>query len=298
MKLLSSRIIDKPEITYNLHIQNDHNYIIQGGLVAANCHTFKSDCCKGIFEKASEVKYRFGVTGSLDKSAVNKMVLRGMIGEISREKSTRDLIDEGYLSDIKIGCVILKYSKETKRLLKEVDYQHEISFLIDHEKRNRFIIKLALACKGTTLLLFNHVAHGEKLYEDIKSKATTQECHLVCGKVEADERESIRRMVQESKGDSIILGSVGTMAVGINLPSINNIIFAHPTKSVIRLIQSLGRGLRKSEGKTHLNLYDIVDAISTNKTSPNFVYRHFIERLRIYTEEKHNYKLMEVQLEE
>lgn len=114
-------------------------------IFADEVHGWKADACKGIFEKATDVKYRIGVTGSLDKSAVNKMVLRGMIGEISKVKSTRDLIDEGHLSEIKIACMLLKYGKETKKLLKSADYQTEIDFLCQHEKRNEFIRKLALA---------------------------------------------------------------------------------------------------------------------------------------------------------
>ena len=261
-------------------------------------HQGKADCIKGIFEKSTEVKYRFGVTGSLDKSAVNKMVLRGMIGEISKVKSTRDLIDEGHLSEIKIGCIILKYNKETKKLLKTADYKQEMAFLCQHEGRNRFIRKLALQQKGNTLVLFNYVeSHGELLYEQIKENATTQKVHFVAGKVEADDREEIRLLVQNSTDDNIICASVGTFSTGINLPRIHTIIFATPTKSVVRVMQSIGRGLRKSDDKAFLQLYDICDSINPSKSTPNFTLKHFVERLRIYTEEEHPYKLMEIQLE-
>ena len=120
---------------------------------------------------------------------------------------------------------------------------------------------------------------------------------MVSGKVEADDRERIRRLVQESKGDTITLGSVGTMATGINIPRLHNIIFAHPSKSVIRVMQSLGRGLRLSDDKDFLMLFDIADSINTSKTSSNFTYKHFAERLRIYIEEKHNYKIQEIEIE-
>jgi superfamily II DNA or RNA helicase len=261
-------------------------------------HQGKADCIKGIFEKSTEVKHRFGVTGSLDKSAVNKMVLRGMIGEISKVKSTRDLIDEGHLSEIKIGCIILKYNKETKKLLKTADYKQEMAFLCQHEGRNRFIRKLALQQKGNTLVLFNYVeSHGEPLYEQIKENATTQKVHFVAGKVEADDREEIRLLVQNSTDDNIICASVGTFSTGINLPRIHTIIFATPTKSVVRVMQSIGRGLRKSDDKAFLQLYDICDSINPSKSTPNFTLKHFVERLRIYTEEEHPYKLMEIQLE-
>lgn len=267
-------------------------------IIMDECHSAKSDVVKGIFEKATEVKYKIGVTGSLDKSATNQMVLRGVIGEISQVKTTRDLIDDGHLSDVKISCIILKYNKASKKLIKDVDYQTELDFLNSHELRNKFIRKLALMQKGVCLVLFNRVeSHGIPLYEEIKKFATTQKVHLVHGDVEAESREEIRNFVQSSSEDHIIVASTGTMSTGVNLPSISSIIFASPTKSVIKVMQSIGRGLRKSHNKTELKLYDIADSIVPSKYKPNYVMTHFIERLRIYNAEKHNYKITEVQLE-
>lgn len=266
-------------------------------IIMDEAHSGKADVVKGIFEKATEVKYRVGVTGSLDKSATNKMVLRGVIGEISQDKTTRELIDEGHLSDVNISCIILKYNKESKKLIKDADYQTEIDFLNSHYLRNKFIRKLALMQKGVTLVLFSRVdSHGIPLYEDIKKHATTQQVHMVHGEVEADAREEIRNIVQ-TPGDHIIVASTGTMSTGSNVPLISTIIFASPTKSVIKVMQSIGRGLRKAAGKTGLKLYDIADSIVPSKVKPNFVMRHFIERLRIYNDERHNYKITEVQLE-
>lgn len=261
-------------------------------------HIAKAAAVKGIFEKATEVKYRFGITGSLDKSSTNKMVLRGLIGEISKVKSTRELIDEGYLSDVKITCVVLKYGKESSKLVNGMSYQKEIDFLCQHERRNSFISKLALEQTGNTLILFSYVeAHGEPLYEEIKANATTQNVHFVAGKVEADDRERIRNLIQNETGDSVTVASIGTMSTGVNIPNLHNIIFASPTKSVIRVIQSLGRGLRKADGKTHLKLFDLADMIVSSKTKPNHTMRHFVERLKIYVDEKHKYKIIEVNIE-
>lgn len=296
-KIIDIKEIEKPTRVYNLHVSNNHNYVANG-VVVSNCHQYKADAMKGIFEKATEVKYRIGVSGSLDKSSVNKMVLRGLIGEISKVKSTRDLINEGHLSDIKIGCVILKYNKETKKLLKSADYKTEIDFLCQHAARNKFIRKLALSRSGNSLVLFNYVdKHGKPLYEDIKKHATSQQVHLVCGEIEANDREEIRRLVQDSTSDNIIVASVGTFSTGVNIPRLHTIIFATPTKSVIRVMQSIGRGLRKSSDKDFLMLFDICDSINPSKSSPNFTMKHFAERLRIYVEEGHPYRLLEVEIE-
>jgi superfamily II DNA or RNA helicase len=260
-------------------------------------HGAKSECVKGIFEKSTNVKYRFGVTGSLDKSTTNQMVLRGLIGEISRVKTTRDLIEEGYLSEIKIACITLNYSKETRKLLEAADYHTEDAFLCQHQGRNDFIRKLALKQTGNTLVLFNKVEnHGIPLYENIKTHCTTQKVHFISGDIKAEEREAIRIAVQSSTENNIIVASVGTMAVGINIPRLHNIIFTAPTKSVIRVMQSVGRGLRKSNDKDYLKVFDISDKIGT-KSSPNYTWLHFIERLRIFAAEGHDYKIIEMDIE-
>jgi superfamily II DNA or RNA helicase len=299
----ASLVIALWQSIFRLPVQFYNNF---GVILGDECHTYKADCCKGCFEQAVKTKYKFGVTGSLDKSETNKLVLTGLIGEVSKVKTTRELIDEGKLSDIKIKCLLLKYNKETKKLFKQtaienhvskVDYQDEIAFLCDHSKRNIFIRNLALTQTGVTLILFNRIEHGKHLKDLILSKGTDHEVHYVSGEIDSDEREAIRQACMTSNKNVILLGSSGTLSTGVNLPNINNIIFAAPTKSVIKVVQSIGRGLRKSEGKTHLNLYDIVDVIGTGKTTSNYAYKHFIDRLAIYVQEEFDYRLLEIELE-
>lgn len=275
-------------------------------IIGDEAHSYKADAAKGIFEKATNTKYKFGMTGSLDKSVTNKMVLEGIIGESYQIRTTRELIDDGSLSDLKIKCLLLKYGKETKKLFKQtaianhvskVEYPDEITFLCAHDKRNKFIRNLALIQKGVTLILFNQIEHGKLIFESIKSKATTQDVYYISGEVDATKREEIRNICKNCTGDAILVASMKTTSTGINVPNISNIIFAHPTKSVISVMQSIGRGLRKAEGKKYLTLYDIADAINTSKTSANHTFRHFSDRLQIYCNEEHPYDLLEVELE-
>lgn len=274
-----------------------HWYQKVGAILGDEAHQYQAAACRNIFERATDTKYKFGITGSLSNSKVHGLVLKGLLGPISKEKTTRELIDEGFLSDIKINCIMLKYCKNSKKLSKEFDYHQEIKFIENHEKRNDFIMKLALSLKGNSLIIFNHIEHGELLYDLIKKNATDQKVYYISGKVDSDDRESIRKLVQSTEGDSITLGSGGTVSTGVNIPRLHNIIFASPNKSTIRVMQSIGRGLRKSDCKDFLRLFDIVDCINTSKTSSNFTFRHFAERLRIYVEEDHPYKLIDFELE-
>ncbi len=175
-------------------------------------------------------------------------------------------------------------------------YQDEISFIVEHKGRNRFIRNLALSLKGNTLILFNLVKrHGKGLFEDIQAKAEDgRKIFFVHGATDTEDREEIRR-ITESETDAIIVASYGTFSTGINIRNLHNVIFASPSKSRIRILQSLGRGLRKSENKSILNLYDLSDILQY-KSKQNHTLRHFIGRMEIYNSEKFNYKIFKVRL--
>jgi superfamily II DNA or RNA helicase len=268
-----------------------------GCIIVDECHQAKATEIGKLLEKATSVKYRLGFTGSLDNSKTNKFVIQGLFGPITKVITTRELIDAGHLSDIYIKCLVLKYNKDSASLVKHMDYQKEIEFLVSHEKRNRFITNLAVSLKGNTLILYTLVEkHGDVLYNLLKEKVGDRELCYVHGGVDAEERDEVRR-IMETSNDAITLASAGTFSQGVNIRRLHNIIFASPTKSVVRVLQSLGRGLRKASDKDLVNVYDISDMIHKSKTKQNYTYTHLIERLRIYTDQQFNYKIIEVQIE-
>lgn len=260
-------------------------------------HLAKATSLTGIMEKATDVQYRYGFTGSLDNSKTNQLVIQGLFGSITKVTSTKKLIDEGHLADLNIKCLVLQYNNDSKALVKHMDYHKEIDFIVSHERRNKFITNLALSLEGNTLILYTLVEkHGDVLNKMIDGKIGDRKLFYVHGGVEADEREQVRHITEESN-NAIILASVGVFSTGVNIKRLHNIIFASPTKSVIRVLQSLGRGLRKAHDKTSVNIFDISDSIVKSKTKTNFTYNHFKERLGIYTRESFDYSIIEVQIE-
>lgn len=260
-------------------------------------HLAKAKSLTSIMTNLVNTEYRIGCTGSLDDIKVNKLVLEGLTGEVFRSTTTKELIDKGQLADIKIKCLILKYSEETRKLFKhsskkdkKVKYQDEISFIVENKIRNDFIKKLALSLEGNTLILFNYVEkQGKILYQLLEKYASeNKKIFFVHGGVEAKEREEVRRITEETEG-TIIIASYGVFSTGTNIKRLNNIIFASPSKSKIRNLQSIGRGLRIGDKKTHVVLYDIVDDLRTGKTN-NFCIQHFMERVKIYEDQKFPYK--------
>lgn len=266
-------------------------------VIGDEAHTFKSKSLTGIMEKLVNTRYRTGTTGTIDSSKVNKLVLEGVFGPLHKVISTRELMDNGSVAQLKIKCLIMKYDEITRKIQNKAPYQREIDFIVGHDARNQFIANLAVGCTGNTLVLFQYVErHGVPLYELIKSKVgDSRKVFFIHGGVDVEVRESARHLTAQ-ESDAIIVASYGTMSTGTNVPSIENVIFASPSKSKIRNLQSIGRGLRLKSGKSHCNLFDISDDLHW-KSWKNHTLNHLQERVKIYAEEKFNYKMLEINLE-
>lgn len=259
-------------------------------------HQFKAKSLIGVMEKMETIPYRIGTTGTLDNKKIHRLVLEGVFGPVHRVTTTNKLQQDGKLAKLNIMCVLLKYNEEIRKARKNNTYQDEMDWIVTNEKRNKFIRNLAIKSSGNTLVLFQYVEkHGKVLYEMIKEKAhDTRKIFFVYGGTETSDRESIRH-ITEGEDDAIIIASFGTFSTGINIPSIENVIFASPSKSKIRNLQSIGRGLRLKNGKTQCNLYDLADDLHW-KSWKNHTLNHAAERYKTYAEEEFKLKLVEVDL--
>ena len=259
-------------------------------------HQFKAKSLTTVMEKMDTIAYRIGTTGTLDNKKIHRLVLEGMFGPVHKVTTTKALMDSGRLSSLNITCLILKYSEEIRKAQKNMTYQDEMDFIVSNETRNKFIRNLAVKTQGNTLVLFQYVEkHGKVLYELIKNKAhNDRKIFFVYGGTDTSDREAVRH-ITEGESDAIIIASFGTFSTGINIPSIENVIFASPSKSKIRNLQSIGRGLRLKDGKTACNLYDIADDLHW-KSWKNHTLNHAAERYKTYAEEQFEIKLVEVNL--
>ena len=241
--------------------------------------------------KLHHAKYRFGFTGTLDGTQTHKWVLEGLFGPAYKVTRTDELMKQGHLSQLDIQCLVLKHPPQ-----KFDTYQDEIQYLIEHEQRTKFITNLTLDLKGNTLVLFSRVeAHGAVLFEKInKNKDSDRKVFFIHGGVDAEERELVRE-ITETENNAIIVASYGTFSTGINIRNLHNVVFASPSKSRIRNLQSIGRVLRKSTNKVKAILYDIADEC-THNSRRNYTLNHFIERIKIYNEENFNYEIITIQL--
>jgi len=254
-------------------------------VVVDETHLATGNTLQKILNYCNHADFRVGLTGTLTGEKIHEMLLIGAIGEPKKIITTSELIDNEMLSDLKIKCLILNHKDSPPKM----NYQEEIAYLISHQKRNDFIINLAKSLKGNTLILFNYVEnHGVVLYEQITEEIEDKNIFFMSGETKAELRENIRQHVRNNHSDNIILASSGVFSTGVNIPALHNVIFSSPTKSKIRVLQSVGRILRKHDSKNVATVYDIADKLYTTKK--NYVFTHFEERYKYYIEEDFDVK--------
>jgi superfamily II DNA or RNA helicase len=258
-------------------------------VIGDEAHLFKSKSLTGLMSKLHNAKYRIGFTGTLDGTKTHKWVLEGLFGPCDQVTKTDHLIQKGHLANFRIKILVCKHEYQPF-----TSYQEEIDYLVQHPKRNNLIKNLVKDLSGNTLVLFNYVEkHGRPLFDLINNGEDKNRKVFIYGGVDTEDREDIR-LLTEREDNCVIIASYGTFSTGINIKNLHNVVFASPSKSRIRNLQSIGRVLRKSDNKNIATLYDIADDISHNKLR-NFTLKHLEERIKIYNEENFNYEIINLQ---
>jgi superfamily II DNA or RNA helicase len=274
MKLIKRTEIPKPSEVYNLHIENDHNYIVDGAVVA-NCHMAKADALKtlmtGVF---AHVPIRWGLTGTIPKEDYERVSIFCSLGNVVGKLSASELQEAGHLANCHVNIVQLVDHVEYR------EYQQELKYLTENDERVAYISDLITRVNGTgnTLVLVDRIATGKLLVEKLGDRAV-----FVSGATKAKDRKDEYDEVAISS-DKIIVATYGIAAVGINIPRIFNLVLVEPGKSFVRVIQSIGRGIRKAEDKDFVQIWDIT---STCK----FAKRHLTRRKAFYKEANYPFTL-------
>ena len=270
----------------------DQRYFSQFGAVFVDeCHLAKAKSLTGIMTKLHDCQYRIGTTGTLDGSEIHQLVLEGLFAKHKEVTTTAKLVKQKYLSNLNIRCLVLNHVKSNRR---QRTYQEEMDYLSKSPARNNFICKLAISQDGNTLILAQYINQLQTLTLALKEHTKDRKIFFVYGATEATERDNIRGIV-EKENDAIIVASYGVFSMGINIKRLHNIILASPYKSQIKVLQSIGRGLRLTVDKTECNLFDIADDLSYNNKS-NYTLKHFQERIEIYSQQEFSYEILPIKL--
>jgi superfamily II DNA or RNA helicase len=269
-------------------------------------HLFKAKSLTTIMEKMVNCKYRHGFTGTISSdSKVHHLVLEGCFGSVKRVVSTKDLMDQGTVADFNIKAIVLNHSNDSKTAFRNAmksvankakRYPAEREYITNHDKRNIFIRNLLWSLRGqNNLVLFDLVEKHGKILEPIL-KRDDRQLHFIYGGVSGEERERIRHLIENDPiKQHDILASYGVFSTGVNLKRLDNVIFASGSKSEIKVLQSIGRSLRKGNGSDKATLYDIADDLSIGSFT-NYTLNHFRKRIEIYSSEQFPFRIYNVDI--
>lgn len=263
-------------------------------LIVDECHGAKAKTITSISGACVNADYRLGTTGTLDDWKVHHVMLTGIFGNIYRIVHTKHLIEKGILSKLQVYSIVMRYPLEVKVYVRNFNYKQEIDFVVSNLYRNTLLVNAMSKVEGNTLILFNLIDHGKWIYYEMQKKVYgKKKVFYIDGMTKTEEREEVRADV-ERNNRNIIVASAAIFSTGINIKRLHNIVL--PTgKSKIRVLQSIGRGLRRHETKEHLNVFDFVDDFRLEylevidypdiKPRINFLYKHYLQRQEYYVEE-------------
>ena len=230
-------------------------------------HMAKADALKTLLTGVmAHIPIRWGLTGTIPKEDYEFVSLKCSIGDVIGRLSASELQEQGVLANCHVNVLQLVDHVEYK------DYQSELRYLLETEARLDYIAKLVESIRktGNTLVLVDRIAPGRALIEKIKDAV------FVSGGTKADDRKEQYDDIA-TMDDKVIVATYGVAAVGINIPRVFNLVLIEPGKSFVRVIQSIGRGIRKAEDKDFVQIWDIT---STCK----FAKRHLTKRKQFYKE--------------
>lgn len=260
-------------------------------IIGDEVHTFKANSLKKIAERC-DVPFRFGYTGTLDGTETNELVLQGLFGTRHQVTTYRDLRAQGYIANPKINCLILEHDDETRKSAVGATYQDEMKIIQSSEERRAFMMKLVKNLEGNVLCLYQAIEnHLIPMHEMMVDEFGQDNVHKIHGSIKTDAREIIRKIFDGQK-NAKLNASYQTCQQGLNIINIDHIVMCDPTKSQIRLLQSMGRGLRRSETKTECTIWDIADNLKWKKYKANHTLNHMKERVKIYNREQFDYDLI------
>lgn len=259
----------------------------QDAVFSDEVHLMSKASGQFIYENAINTSYRMGFTGTLQECLLDTLVLEGLIGAPFQIVTTSQLIERGQVSNLKIYNMILTYSKPLAKFISLLDYQDEYKLIVTNPTRMDIITDFISTLEKNTLVLFTRIeTHGDVLAEELRKKNPGKQIIYLTGKNKSDEREA-SRITAEKDDNVIIVASYGIFATGVSINNLHNVILASPYRSKIKVLQSIGRGLRLHSDKIICSIYDFVDSAKYNNKN-NYFLDHFFSRYELY--QKENFK--------
>jgi len=255
-------------------------------IICDEVHLASASVIGKLMNASTNAFFRIGLSGTLDKSKTNHKTITGLFGPIRRIVSAKQLMDDGHITQLIIKAIILKYDKSVCENVCGLPYDDELDVVVKNLNRNKFLVNFANGLSGNSLFLFRFVdKHAEVIKLAIEKKFPNKTVYIVTADTPKADRESLRKKIEEST-DNVIISTYALFSTGVSINNLNNVVFASPTASSVKVLQSIGRSLRKHSDKIIATVYDIVDDFRVPKRKDNNLYRHYKERLTTYNKEQ------------
>ena len=254
-------------------------------------HGVKANVMSKLMKWCCNAYYKIGTTGTLPNDKCDLLQIREVVGDVIFELKSKELIDKGVLTKIKIANIIAKYPSDFVLNNKGRSYPEEVKMVEEYQDRNKVLeyILEHTDKKHNVLVLMNHLKHVQLIREWLNEKYPDKKVSVITGAVSGEERSDIRKGIEEEDG-TILLATYATMSTGVNMPKLHDVILYANSKSKIKVLQSIGRGLRKHATKNQIILYDIIDDLSyktrTGRVVENYLIKHWKERMSYYKEQE------------
>lgn len=282
-------------------VECDKHFFKQFHTIACDeAHTVKTDTLNSILKKTFGHAYnRFGVSGTFPNDDTFEILnIQAMLGPCVYKIEASKLVELGIITAMQIKAVLLNYNdKDFGERLKYIRklgagdqaYRFELEYVHSSTERTEFIKMIVGKCDNNVLLLFTTIEYGTMMYEKFKAEMPDREFFYIDGQVKNKKREEIKLEMEKNDGKvRVLIASFGTLAVGVSIKNLYYVVFADSYKSEQKIIQSIGRSLRKHGGKEIATIFDIVDIMDSSNPT-NSLYRQFLEREKFYMKRKYPY---------
>jgi superfamily II DNA or RNA helicase len=277
-------------------IKDDRWFQQFDNVIVDEVHLASSASLVSIMQRCTNAFYRIGLSGTLDKSKTNEMSLVANFGPVHRIVSAKQLMDAGHVTKAVVKPIVLVYPEKVCKPIRGLPYDDELDVVVKSKSRNRFLMNFANGLNGNSLFLFRFVdKHAEVIKQAIIDSGSKKTVHIITADTKKDVREALRKTV-ETSDDNIIISTYALFSTGVSINNLHHVVFASPTKSSVKVLQSIGRSLRKHDSKQLATIWDIVDDYRGDYETKNYLFEHFEERLACYISEQFDVDVKELKI--
>ena len=258
-------------------------------LIVDEVHKIRRDNKINKIIKRIRTPHKFGFTGTMPEEDIDQWNIIGKIGPVLYEKNSYQLRSEDYIANVGVQILKMEYISEPERGDRSNPsdrYRKELDFLMENEFRNNIISNISKKLDNNALILIDYIKHGGLLYDHISKNCPDKKCYFIRGDVEVEDRDKVRKLMEHE--DNIIVVAISKIfSTGINIKNLHYIVFAGGGKAKVKIVQSIGRGLRLHKDKSRLIIIDIADQL-------HYGYRHMTKRIGLYKKEKIKYGIKKI----